>query len=124
MHEDDWSKQSVKLHKIMTLLFLACARSPYPQYAIQKTDAIRRYLSLRSIDVNTKTYSAMIQAYGRQGAVYEAFNVVDEMLAKKLKLDSSIFANLMSACLSSPEYGFKYALMVSHFSVLKLSTMI
>ena len=57
-------------------------------------------------------YASMINAYGRSGAAYEAFNAVDEMIAQGLKPDVDIFKNLLCACISSPSNGFKYALNV------------
>lgn len=53
----------------------------------------------------------MILAYGKAGAIYEAFNVVDELIQNRIKPDLSIFSNLLCACISQPNYGFRYALM-------------
>jgi len=55
-------------------------------------------------------YGAMINAYGKSGAIYEAFNVVDEMLERSKKLHTDHFGNLLCACLSDKNHGFKYAL--------------
>lgn len=53
----------------------------------------------------------MIFAYGKAGAIYEAFNAVDEMIQNKLKPDTDVINNLLCACISQPNYGFRYALM-------------
>ena len=123
------------MHQIVTLLFQACAKCEWPEYAIRKvvafflfalsvswllicyiyaikTDAIRFYLKDRGIVPNELNYAAMIQSYGRANAIYEAFNVVDEMLAHKLKPDVDTFNNLLCACIGQADYGFKYALFV------------
>ena len=114
-HDDDWKNNNVKnqkqLHQIITLLFLACSKSSWPEYAIRKTDSIRSYLKNRQIIPNEKNYSAMISAYGKSGAIYESFNVVDEMILNGIKPNLSTFTNLLCACISQPNYGFKYALM-------------
>jgi pentatricopeptide repeat protein len=80
------------------------------------------FMRNHDIQPNQITYAAMISAYGKAGAIYEAFNLVDELLlsfepssmkkkkTKPLKID--IFRNLMCACISQPDYGFRYALMV------------
>jgi pentatricopeptide repeat protein len=114
-HDDDWKNNNTKnqkqLHQIITLMFLACSKSTWPEYAIRKTDAIRSYLKNRQIIPNEKNYSAMISAYGKAGAIYESFNVVDEMILNGIKPNLSTFNNLLCACISQPNYGFKYALM-------------
>ena len=55
----------------------------------------------------------MISAYGRSGALYEAFNCVDEMLLNGTKPNRDIFNNLLCGCINHKnEFGFKYALAV------------
>lgn len=105
----------------MTILFLACSNSQFPEYAIRKIDGIRVYLKNRDIQPNQKMYSAMITAYGKQGAIYEAFNVVDEMVALNHKLNIDIYNNLLVACNSDRDHGFKYALEVNSKSAILLS---
>lgn len=112
--DDNWneSKNTTKLHQIITLLFQACANSPSQEYSIRKCDSIRFYLRNRNITPNVKNYSALISAYGKAGAIYESFNVVDEMIQNNIHPDLSVFNNLLCACISQPNYGFRYALMV------------
>ena len=100
-----------KLHQIITILFQSCSNSPWKEYSIRKCDSIRVYLKNRKIIPNQKNYAAMISAYGKAGAIYEAFNVVDEMIYFKLKPDVDIINNLLCACISQPNYGFRYSLM-------------
>ena len=54
----------------------------------------------------------MAASYGRAGAIYEAFNCVDEMILNGIKPKIDIFNNLLCGCISQPVYGFKYALAV------------
>jgi pentatricopeptide repeat protein len=112
--DDVWSQPSSqkRLHQIVTILFSACSKSPWPEYSLRKTDSIRVYLKNRQITPNVLNYAAMISAYGRAGAVYEAFNTVDEMLENKIKPDVDVFSNLLTSCITQRDYGFKYALMV------------
>ena len=57
-------------------------------------------------------YTAMIASYGKSGALYEAFNCVDEMILNGIKPNIDIFNNLLCGCISQPALGFKYALTV------------
>ncbi|CAF0776090.1 unnamed protein product [Brachionus calyciflorus] len=118
-NDDDWSdsKNITKLHKIITLLFQSCANSPWKEYSVRKCDSIRFYLKHRQITPNVKNYSAMILAYGKSGAIYEAFNVVDEMIYNKIKPNSDIINNLLCACISQPNYGFRYGLMAWQMAI-------
>ena len=52
----------------------------------------------------------MINAYGRAGAVYEAFNCVDEMMTNKIKPTTDTLNNILCACIGDSNNGFKYAL--------------
>lgn len=54
----------------------------------------------------------MINAYGKAGAIYESFNLVDEMIANNIRPNLDVFKNLLCSCISQPDYGFRYALMV------------
>jgi len=55
----------------------------------------------------------MISSYGRSGALYEAFNCVDEMILNGHKPNIDIFNNLICGCISHKDVtGFKYALAV------------
>jgi pentatricopeptide repeat protein len=105
----------------MTILFWACSKCAWPEYAIRKTDSIRFYLKNRNIIPNHFGYLAMISAYGRAGAIYEAFNVVDEMLASGIKLRVDVFTNLLCACIEQREGGYLYALKVKQSDEIKFS---
>ncbi len=109
---DNWSKNFDRsyLEKIITVLLKSCSTCEYPEFAIRKCDSIRVYLKNRDICPNKYMYGAMINAYGKSGAIYEAFNVVDEMLERGKKLHTDHFGNLLCACLSNKHHGFKYAL--------------
>jgi hypothetical protein len=50
--------------------------------------------------------------YRRAHAIYEAFNAVDEMRVHKLKPTVDVFNNLLCACISQTDNGFRYALFV------------
>lgn len=116
MKLDDWStaKGDKEMHRIVSLLCLALQKSSWPGYIVRKVDSLRVYIKSRQVQLNATNYAAMIGAYGRAGAIYEAFNLVDEMEALKLKLDVSTYSNLLTACISQPDDGFRYALLVWH----------
>lgn len=113
--DEDFTKPSNarELERILTLLLLASSKIEAPEYAIKKIDSIRLFARKRAIEFNAKSYSAMILAYGKAGGVYEAFNVVDEMTEKRIKLTDDVFSNLLCAAISQPEKGFHYALKVT-----------
>lgn len=117
--DDDWNNKFKRtyLEKMITVLFKACANCQYPEFAIKKCDSLRVYLKNRDIKPDVKTYCAMINAYGRSGAVYEAFNVADEMILLGKRPSIDVFKNLMTACISNREYGFKYSLNVCLVSI-------
>ena len=96
----------------MTVLFMACSNCQWPEFSIRKIDSIRVYMRNRHITPNYKMYGAMINAYGRSGAIYEAFNAVDEMIANGVKPNIDIFNNLLCASINDKANGFKYALNV------------
>ena len=94
----------------MTLLFLACSK---PEYGVNKINYLRKFIDEKKLLPNPINYGAMIQAYGRNNCLKEAFEVADEYFATGLKPKRFIFKNLLSACNSAKIGGFKYALLVS-----------
>ena len=81
--DQEWKlpKNRKKFQQIVTILFTACARSTDPQFAVKKCNSIRMYLKRNAIEMNAYNYASAISAYGRAGAIYEAFNLVDEIIA-------------------------------------------
>lgn len=80
--EQEWKEPSNRkeFQKIVTALFTACAKYPDAEFVIHKCNSIRRYLKKNDIKMNMYNYASAISAYGRAGAIYEAFNLVDEMI--------------------------------------------
>jgi pentatricopeptide repeat protein len=96
----------------MSTLFLACSRCAWPEYALRKIESVRFYLKDRNIVLNIIGYRSLILAYGMAGQLHLSFKIVDEMLDSGIDLDVIVFGNLLSSCISQPEYGFRNALKV------------
>lgn len=111
------SSESMPTHKlnfdrIVTLLFLACSKSKWPEYTIKRIDSLRLLLKKKEIQMNHIHYCSMIQAYGRAGAIFEAFNAVDEMNTIGLKPNVDVLNNLLCCCIEQKNEGFHLALKV------------
>lgn len=97
-----------------TSLFNACATCPWPQDGLNKANRLREIMLEKGYDPNESNYNAMIKAFGRCGDIKTAFQLVDEMKSKELKIQVDTFNFLLQACVSDPEYGFRHALIVWH----------
>lgn len=71
--------------KIVTGLFMACSKTSDSEYAIRKCNSIRMLMRRNGIEMNEFNYASAISAYGKAGAIYEAFNLVDEIIENESK---------------------------------------
>lgn len=95
-------------------LFNACAKSIHPKEALDLANNLRKIIIQNGFAANEIVYNAMISAYGRCGEIDMAFQLVDEMKEKKLRLKIDTINHLLQACCSDTEYGFRHALFVWH----------
>ena len=101
-HDQEWKNPKYKavIDKIITILFTACAKTNDAEFVIRKCNSIRTFLKNKGIEMNRYHYISAISAYGRSGAIYEAFNLVDEML-KDESVASAIRKRILSVvCLN------------------------
>lgn len=54
----------------------------------------------------------MIKAFGKCGDLQTAFEVLDEMAAKKIPIDSKTLSSILQACVSDKNVGFRHALLL------------
>lgn len=97
-----------------TSLFNACANTPFLNDGLEKANYLREIMIEKGYEPNESNFNAMIKAYGRCGELKTAFQLVDEMMAKKLKIQTDTFNFLLQACITDKEYGFRHALLVWH----------
>lgn len=95
-----------------TSLFNACALSPFSGDALQRASQLRELMQEKGFEPNLQNYNAMIKAYGRCGDILTAFQLVDEMVAKRLPVRVDTMNFLLQACVSEKELGFRHALFV------------
>jgi pentatricopeptide repeat protein len=107
---DNWSTQRPNLERLITILFTACSKCAWPEYALRKIESVRLYLKDRNILLDKKGYSSMIFAYGMAGQINSSFKILKEMQHSGFNLD--VINNLLSPCVSQQEYGFRFALKV------------
>uniref|UniRef100_A0A6E8VNZ1 PROP1-like PPR domain-containing protein n=1 Tax=Anopheles coluzzii TaxID=1518534 RepID=A0A6E8VNZ1_ANOCL len=97
-----------------TSLFNACAVSPFLGDGLKRANQLREIMLEKGYEPNESNYNAMIKAYGRCGELKTAFQLVDEMVARRLSIGTDTFNFLLQACISDREYGFRHALLVWH----------
>lgn len=97
-----------------TSLFNACAMSPYPTEALGHANRLREIMQEKGYEANPQNYNAMIKAYGRCGDILTSFQLVDEMVSKRLPVRVETMNFLLQACASDEQFGFRHALLVWH----------
>ena len=95
-----------------TGLFNACANSPFKEEGLKRAKKLHRQLKEKEVEMNSKTYNALIKAYGMCGDIVLAFSVMDEMKAERVQTTSQTYASLLITCISDKEAGFKHAIEV------------
>lgn len=95
-----------------TCLFEACANSPWPVDGLKNAKHLRELMIEKGIDPNITNYNAMIKAFGRCGDIATAFQIVDEMMSKKIKVRVHTLNHLFHACISDKQNGLRHALLV------------
>lgn len=93
-----------------TSLFNACANSPWPANGLNLANRLRTRMLVKGIRPNYITYLAMIKAFGKCGDINTAFSIADE--AARLQVTDDLLNNLLVACISDKESGFRHAVMV------------
>lgn len=95
-----------------TALFNACANSPWITDGLSRAQHLRELMIEKGHEANPTTYNAMIKAFGRCGDLKTAFELVDEMVAKRLPTFIDTFNFLLQASITDTNAGFRHALLV------------
>ncbi|KAL4715875.1 hypothetical protein ACJJTC_014607 [Scirpophaga incertulas] len=95
-----------------TCLFEACVNSPWPKHGLKHAQHLRSLMLEKQIEPNLTNYNAMIKAFGRCEDLVTAFEIVDEMLSKKIKIRVHTFNHLLQACIADKKMGLRHALIV------------
>lgn len=109
---NDMKKRGLKVNGgIYTSLFSACARSPWKDDGLSRANHLRNLMLEKNIEPNLTNYNAMIKVYGRCGDLQTAFEIVDEMCSKKIKIRVHTFNFLLQSCITDRKAGFRHALL-------------
>lgn len=109
---NDMKKRGLKVSGgIYTSLFSACARSPWKEDGLSRANHLRTLMLEKNIEPNLTNYNAMIKVYGRCGDLQTAFEIVDEMCSKKIKIRVHTFNFLLQSCITDRKAGFRHALL-------------
>ncbi|KAK0163369.1 hypothetical protein PV327_007057 [Microctonus hyperodae] len=112
---NDMKKRALKQNAATyTSIFNACANSSDKEMAIEILNNVRQELLQKNIPLNETHYNVMIKAYGKHNYLLEAFQLVDEMVDKRMATDEKTFNSLLYASISDKSSGLKYALIVWH----------
>lgn len=95
-----------------TSLFNACAMSPFLADGLQRANQLRELMKEKDYVPNIQNYNAMVKAYGRCGDILTAFQLVDEMVTKRLPVRVDTMNHLLQACATDTQLGFRHALLV------------
>lgn len=95
-----------------TSLFNACAMSPFLGDGLKRAHELRQLMMEKGYEPNLQNYNAMIKAFGRCGDILTAFQLVDEMISKRLPVRVETINFLLQACVTDKQLGFRHALLV------------
>ncbi|KAL4702582.1 hypothetical protein ACJJTC_016058 [Scirpophaga incertulas] len=76
----------VKPENYIYNILIACVNSPWPKNGLKHAQHLRSLMLEKQIEPNLTNYNAMIKAFGRCEDLVTAFEIVDEMLSKKIKI--------------------------------------
>ncbi|KAK2714639.1 hypothetical protein QYM36_009011 [Artemia franciscana] len=97
-----------------TILFNACANSPFKEEALSKALYLKMKLKEDNVRLNLVNYHSIIKAFGRLGEINIAFQIVDEMIKAKVYPTTETFNFLLQAAISDKKEGFKLVLVTWH----------
>lgn len=97
-----------------TCLFNACAMSDKSALALEHIDELRRTLYEKEFLLNQTHYNVMVKAYGWHKRIADAFQLVDEMMDKRIAIGEATYNSLLHTAIADKEAGLRHALIVWH----------
>ncbi|XP_014606536.1 PREDICTED: pentatricopeptide repeat-containing protein 1, mitochondrial [Polistes canadensis] len=97
-----------------TSLINSCAELQNNSLALEKLNELRLHLHETGFPLNETHYHVLIKAYSRQNCIAEAFQIVDEMRDKRIRITEVTYNSLLNAAISDKKAGMRHALIIWH----------
>lgn len=97
-----------------TSLINSCAELPNNSLALEKLNKLRIHLHETGFPLNETHYHVLIKAYSRQNCIAKAFQIVDEMRDKRIRINEVTYNSLLNAAISDKVAGMRHTLIIWH----------